>query len=73
MLAMDVEREARMGRQISVPDIANATGRSRAAIYRAVRNGELRATKLGRTPMILPSEALRLLGVEAEPAAPLAA
>lgn len=73
MLANEVEKEARLGRQISVPDIANATGRSRAAIYRAIRNKELRATKLGRTPMILPSEALRLLGVEVEPAAPIAA
>ena len=73
MLANEVEKEARLGRQISVPDIANATGRSRAAIYRAIRNKELKATKLGRTPMILPSEALRLLGIEAEPAAALAA
>lgn len=73
MLANEVEREARLGRQISVPDIANATGRSRAAFYRAIHKGEVRAVWLGRTPMILPSEALRLLGIEAEPAAALAA
>ncbi|MCF4123849.1 hypothetical protein [Methylobacterium sp. SyP6R] len=67
MLAKDVEREAKLGRQISVSDLATATGRSRAAIYRAVRTGELGSTKLGRTPMILPHEALRMLGIEPEP------
>lgn len=67
MLASEVEKLARKGRQISVPDMSAATGRPRTAFYRAIHRKELRAVWLGRTPMILPGEALRLLGIESAP------
>lgn len=65
----EVVKRASDGFQVKVPDLAEATGRSRDALYRAIHRGELRAIWLGRTPMIPATEALRLLGVNEQKAA----
>ncbi|KMO22987.1 hypothetical protein [Methylobacterium indicum] len=66
MSPRQIEMQAREGRQTSVPDLAKVTGRPRSAFYRAIHKGELKAVWLGKTPMVMPADTLRMLGIETE-------
>lgn len=65
----DVVKRAREGRPLKVPDLADATGFSRNALYQAIKRGELDAIRLGRAAVVPAPAALRLLGIKPEPIA----
>lgn len=65
----EIEQRARDGFQIRVSEIARVTRRAPASIYRAIHRKELDAVWLGKTPMLTPASALRLLGLP-QPTAP---
>lgn len=65
----DVVRRARQGLPVKVPALAEASGRSRNALYQAIRRGELEAVWLGRAAVVPGAAALRLLGLPQQEAA----
>lgn len=62
----DVVKRAREGHPLKVPDLAQATGFSRNALYQAIKRGELDAIRLGRAAVVPARAALRLLGIKPE-------
>lgn len=59
----EVVRRAREGLPVKVPALAEASGRSRNALYQAIKRGELEAVWLGRAAVVPGTAALRLLGL----------
>ncbi|MCJ2093124.1 hypothetical protein MKK67_11540 [Methylobacterium sp. J-072] len=68
----DVVRRAREGLPVKVPALAEASGRSRNALYQAIKRGELEAVWLGRAAVVPGDAALRLLGMKPNVSAPQA-
>jgi predicted DNA-binding transcriptional regulator AlpA len=62
----EVVKRAREGRSVKVPDLAEASGFSRNALYQAIKREELRSIRLGRATVIPAPDALRLLGINPE-------
>ncbi len=53
------------GRSVKVAPLAKAAGVTPGALYAAVREGEVRAVRIGSAVRIPAREAARLLGLEA--------
>jgi excisionase family DNA binding protein len=54
------------GRHVTVPLLAKCVGASPGALYAAIREGEVRAVRIGNAVRIPAHEARRLLGLETE-------
>ncbi len=60
----EVVKRAREGRSVKVPDLAEASGFSRNALYQAIKREEVGSIRLGRATVVPAHEALRLLGLK---------
>jgi len=52
-------------RYLTIPELAKVLGVSRIAIYNRVKKGQIPATKIGRTYVIMDQEIADILGKEA--------
>ena len=59
-----LKQDLAAGRNVRVPPLARAAGFSAGTLYNAVKAGEVKAVRLGKSMRITPAEARRVLGLE---------
>lgn len=69
----EIRCRAAAGKNVRATPLAEAAGMSRAAFYAAIKRGDIEAVQVGRSLLVPGREALRLLGLQASSAEPIAA
>ncbi len=58
-----LKQDLAAGRNVHVPPLARAAGFAPGTLYNAIKAGEIKAVRVGKSVRITPAEARRVLGL----------
>ncbi len=59
-----LKQDLAAGRNVRVPPLARAAGFAPGTLYNAIKTGEVKAVRIGKSVRVTPSEARRVLGID---------